>query len=71
MDANCFNCPNADEGVKCKDMASCRPMRRRHKLAKGKCKTCDAEASDFHPPHDASSHCESGYHAHCSCDACF
>ncbi len=44
---------------------------RRHKLPPGECKYCDEEEGHFHPPHDASSRCESGKHAHCSCDTCF
>jgi hypothetical protein len=49
---------------------------RRHKAAPGECVTCDREReigdkNQFHPSHDASPRCESGKHAHCSCDTCF
>lgn len=47
---------------------------RRHKAPLGECKFCDemrGVATDFHPSHDASPRCESGKHAHCSCDICF
>jgi hypothetical protein len=71
MDANCIDCPNAVEGATCHDASSCRPKRRRHKLTAGKCKSCDGETNDFHPPHDASNRCESGKRSHCSCDTCF
>lgn len=50
------------------------PLSRREKAPEGECKTCDrerAEGNDFHPPHDASRHCRSGGHAHCSCDTCW
>lgn len=50
------------------------PPARRHKAPEGVCRGCDeerAKGNDFHPPHDASSRCESGKHNHCSCDACF
>ena len=71
MDAQCQNCPNSAEGVVCYNLPSCRPIRRRHKLPSGQCKSCDRETSDFHPPHDASPRCESGKRSHCSCDTCF
>jgi hypothetical protein len=71
MDDNCVACPNSDEGVKCYDLASCRPRQRRHKMKPGKCVTCDGEKTDFHPPHDPSPRCESGGRNHCSCDTCF
>jgi hypothetical protein len=45
--------------------------KRRHKLPTGECAFCDGEKGDFHPPHDASPHCESGKRSHCSCDTCF
>jgi len=47
---------------------------RRHQVPPGECKICDSERAannKFHPPHDASSRCESGKHSHCSCDVCF
>lgn len=47
---------------------------RRHKLEPGECAYCDRERAadtDFHPSHDASERCQSGKHAHCSCDTCF
>lgn len=47
---------------------------RRHQCDPGQCAYCDIErarGNTFHPPHDASSRCESGKHAHCSCDTCF
>jgi len=47
---------------------------RRHKAPIGECVSCDREragGNDFHPSHDASEHCESGRHNHCSCDLCF
>lgn len=47
---------------------------KRHKAPPGECTTCDrerAQGNDFHPSHDASDRCESGKHAHCSCDTCF
>lgn len=47
---------------------------RRHKLEPGQCAYCDRERAagvSFHPPHDAGPFCESGKHAHCTCDACF
>ena len=47
------------------------PSKRRHKLPPGECNYCDGEKGTFHPPHDASERCESGMHAHCSCDTCF
>lgn len=51
-----------------------RGSNRRHKLPLGECPYCDREreaGTDFHPSHDASDACQSGKHAHCSCDACF
>jgi hypothetical protein len=48
--------------------------RRRHKLDAGDCSYCDREreqGNSFHPAHDASPRCESGKHAHCTCDTCF
>jgi len=44
---------------------------RRYRVAG--CPTCDRdpEAKQMMPPHDASEHCESGKHEHCSCDSCF
>ena len=71
MNSNCQFCPNATEGATCYDIASCRPLRRRHRLSKGKCPSCDRETSDHHPPHDPSRRCESGRRNHCSCDTCF
>lgn len=48
------------------------PPTRLHKAHAGDCAYCDREgANTFHPPHDASDRCESGKHAHCSCDTCF
>ena len=47
---------------------------RRHKIGPGECRTCDNNRDDrneFHPAHDASTFCESGKRAHCSCDTCF
>lgn len=45
---------------------------RRHKLEPGECAYCDRERNNsFHPSHDASDRCESGKHAHCTCDTCF
>lgn len=48
--------------------------RRRHKLELGQCVYCDREReqnNNFHPYHDASDHCKSGKHPHCTCDTCF
>lgn len=50
------------------------PPRRRSQAEPGECAYCDREreaGNSFFPPHDASQHCESGKHAHCSCDTCF
>jgi hypothetical protein len=47
---------------------------RLHKASPGKCSYCDRERDagiSYHPPHDASEHCKSGKHPHCSCDICF
>jgi len=47
---------------------------RRSRAEPGECKFCDTMRQDgvtFHPPHDASANCESGKHAHCTCDTCF
>jgi hypothetical protein len=47
---------------------------RRHKLPQGECAYCDRERAanvEFHPYHDASDRCQSGKHAHCTCDTCF
>lgn len=46
----------------------------RHQAPPGECAYCDrmrAERTTFHPPHDASSNCQSGRRNHCSCDTCF
>ena len=48
--------------------------RRRFKVPKGECPTCDREreaGNDFHPAHDAGRLCQSGGHNHCTCDSCF
>lgn len=48
--------------------------RRIHKALPTYCAFCDREreaGNDHHPSHDASEHCKSGKHSHCSCDACF
>lgn len=48
--------------------------RRRHKAPEGECSYCDSyrqTKNDFHPPHDASQMCESGWRDHCTCDCCF
>lgn len=55
-----------------KDAAA--PIHPRHKAPEGECVTCDREratGNNFHPPHDASPRCESGWHNHCTCDTCF
>lgn len=60
---------------------------RRHLLPPGECAYCDEERVrwrvthpdagldarpfPFMPSHDASRHCESGRHTHCTCDTCF
>ncbi len=41
---------------------------------KGECRTCDEsrDKKERHfPSHYASDHCESGKHAHCTCDICW
>jgi len=46
----------------------------RHLAPEGECSECDryrANGISFHPSHTASSSCESGKRAHCTCDACF
>ena len=46
----------------------------RRLAAPGECAECDryrAAGTSFHPSHTASSYCESGKRAHCTCDACF
>lgn len=51
-----------------------RSGKRRHKAAPGECAYCDREreqGNTFHPSHEASPHCRSGRHNHCSCDTCF
>jgi hypothetical protein len=46
--------------------------KRRQRLPPGECKTCDEWRDEkFHPAHDASPRCQSGKHAHCTCDTCF
>ena len=50
------------------------PGGRRHKMPPGECAFCDREreaGSSFHPSHDATDHCQSGKHDHCTCDSCF
>jgi hypothetical protein len=45
---------------------------RHSRLGPGLCAYCDAHRSDtMMPPHDASRFCESGRHAHCTCDTCY
>jgi hypothetical protein len=45
---------------------------RRKVLAPGSCLYCDTHRGEsFFPLHDASERCESGKHAHCTCDTCF
>ena len=38
------------------------------------CRFCDdmkRKGETFFPPHEPSDRCESGKHAHCTCDRCF
>lgn len=45
---------------------------RRYHLKPGQCAYCDKhKPGEMMPPHDASENCESGKHAHCTCDVCF
>lgn len=47
---------------------------RTHQAPPGECEYCDKERAancTFHPPHSASSYCQSGQRDHCSCDRCF
>lgn len=45
---------------------------RRAVLPAGECAYCDENRSaSMFPRHDASERCESGKHAHCTCDTCF
>jgi hypothetical protein len=49
-----------------------RPGRRRHRVPVGECVACDRERDvDFSPYHDASTNCQSGRRAHCTCDTCW
>lgn len=45
---------------------------RPHRLPPGECSFCDEHrlAANM-PSHTASRNCESGGHAHCTCDVCF
>lgn len=40
-------------------------------LGAGECRSCILIGDGFGPSHEASSRCESGGHAHCTCDTCF
>lgn len=48
-------------------------VQRRHRLAPGKCETCDGKGthSVYAPFHDASHFCRSGGLDHCGCSVCF
>ena len=44
----------------------------RYRRPPGECAYCDAHRNDsMMPSHTASARCESGKHAHCTCDVCF
>lgn len=44
----------------------------RYRRAAGECAYCDRNRNDsMMPSHTPSSRCESGKHAHCTCDTCY
>lgn len=73
----CINCgvASVDSHINC-TVSDAQRIERESKnqsrqLEENNCGYCRDNKGKMHPPHNASSHCESGKKNHCSCDRCF